>query len=204
MIIRLEEEKDYFEVENLTREAFWNVYRPGCFEHLVVHNLRKDSSFVKQLDYVIQKDGKIIANIMYAKGKLKLNSGIENEVLIFGPVSVLPEYQKLGYGEKLINYTMQKAEELGYSAIIITGNPEYYKKYGFVNCSKYNIYYEGMDENEEAPYFMIKILDYSKTDWLKGKYSDPECYNIDEKELEEFDKQFPKKKKEKKKGQLTD
>lgn len=92
MNIRLEEEKDYFEVENLTRGAFWNVYRPGCFEHLVIHNLRKEKCFVKDLDFVIELDGKIIANIVYAKANLRLKNGKEREVLIFGPVSVLPEY----------------------------------------------------------------------------------------------------------------
>ncbi len=202
MIIRLEEEKDYFETENLTREAFWNVYREGCFEHLIIHNLRKDKSFVKELDYCIEIDNKIIANIVYAKGKLKLENGDIREILIFGPVSVLPEYQKKGYGEKLINYTIEKAKELGFDAIVIMGNPNYYKKFGFESCSKYKIYYEGIDKNEEAPFFMIKILNDNNIENLKGIYSDPDCYKADEKELEEFDKKFPFKIKEKTEGQI--
>ncbi len=108
MNIRLEKEEDYFEVEKLTREAFWNVYRPGCFEHLVIHKLRNDECFVKDLDYVIEEDGKIIANIVYAKAKIKLETGESREILIFGPVSVLPKYQNKGYGEKLIQYTIYK------------------------------------------------------------------------------------------------
>lgn len=202
MIIRLEEEKDYFETENLTREAFWNVYREGCFEHLIIHNLRKDKSFVKELDYCIEIDNKIIANIVYAKGKLKLENGNIREILIFGPVSVLPKYQKKGYGEKLINYTIEKAKELGFDAIVIMGNPNYYKKFGFESCSKYKIYYEGIDKNEEAPFFMIKILNDNNIENLKGIYSDPDCYKADEKELEEFDKKFPFKIKEKTEGQI--
>lgn len=202
MIIRLEEEKDYFETENLTREAFWNVYREGCFEHLIIHNLRKSKSFVKELDYCIEVDNKIIANIVYAKGKLKLENGNIREILIFGPVSVLPEYQKKGYGEKLINYTIEKAKELGFDAIVIMGNPNYYKKFGFESCSKYKIYYEGLDKNEEAPFFMIKILNDNNIENLKGIYSDPDCYKADEKELEEFDKKFPFKIKEKTEGQI--
>lgn len=202
MIIRLEEEKDYFETENLTREAFWNVYREGCFEHLIIHNLRKDKSFVKELDYCIEIDNKIIANIVYAKGKLKLENGNIREILIFGPVSVLPKYQKKGYGEKLINYTIEKAKELGFDAIVIMGNPNYYKKFGFESCSKYKIYYEGLDKNEEAPFFMIKILNDNNIENLKGIYSDPDCYKADEKELEEFDKKFPFKIKEKIEGQI--
>ena len=202
MIIRLEKEKDYFETENLTREAFWNVYREGCFEHLIIHNLRKDKSFVKELDYCIEIDNKIIANIVYAKGKLKLENGDIREILIFGPVSVLPKYQKKGYGEKLINYTIEKAKELGFDAIVIMGNPNYYKKFGFESCSKYKIYYEGLDKNEEAPFFMIKILNDNNIENLKGMYSAPDCYKADEKELEEFDKKFPFKIKEKIEGQI--
>ena len=202
MNIRLENEKDYFEVENLTREAFWNVYRPGCFEHLVIHKLRDDKCFVKELDYVIEKEGKIIANIVYAKGNLKLENGEDKEILLFGPVSVLPEYQKQGYGEKIIRYTMNKAKELGFDEIVITGNPNYYKKYGFESASKHNIFYEGIDKKEEAPFFMICILNEEKFNIATGVYSDPECYNVDKKELEEFDKKFPFKIKEKREGQL--
>jgi predicted N-acetyltransferase YhbS len=202
MIIRLEEEKDYFEVENLTREAFWNVYRPGCFEHLVIHNLRKDKCFVKDLDYVLELNNQLIANIVYAKGNLKLDNGTNRDVLIFGPVSVLPEYQKKGYGEQLINFTMNKAKELGYNEIIITGNETYYKKYGFESCSIYNIYYEGLDKTLEYPFFMINIFDKSKFNINGATYSDPLCYNINENELKEFDKKFPNKIKEKREGQL--
>lgn len=202
MKIRLEEEKDYFEVENLTREAFWNIYRPGCFEHLIIHKLRSDEAFVKELDYVILEDDKIVANIVYAKGNLKLENGDERKVLIFGPVSVLPEYQKKGYGERIINYTIEKAKQLGYVAIFITGDPNYYKKYGFVSASKYGIYYEGMSPKEEFPFFMIKVLDEDKVKELRGIYSDPICYNVCEKELEEFDKLFPSKIKERREGQL--
>lgn len=202
MIIRLEEEKDYFEVEQLTREAFWNVYREGCFEHLIIHNLRKSKSFVKELDYCIEVKNKIIANIVYAKGNLKLENGKIREILIFGPVSVLPEYQKKGYGKKLINYTIEKAKKLGYDAIVITGNPKYYKKFGFESCYKYKIYYGGLDKNEEMPFFMIKILNDNNVKNLKGIYSVPDCYRVDEKELEEFDRKFPLKIKEKIEGQI--
>lgn len=201
-MIRLEEEKDYFEVENLTREAFWNVYRPGCFEHYVVHNLRDKDYFVRELDYVMEVDNKIIASIFYAMGNIKEDNKIK-KVLIFGPVSVLPSYQHKGYGEELINYTLNKASELGYSCVIITGNQDYYKKYGFVSASKYNIYYEGLDKDKEYPFFMIKILNEDKFDINGGVYSDPEVYtNIDNNLLEDFDKKFTYKEKLKLKGQL--
>ena len=130
-IIRNELEEDYDDVENLTREAFWNVYRPGCNEHLVIHNLWKEKCFIKELDYVIEKDNKIIANIVYAKSKITQDNGITKDILIFGPISVWPEYQKKGYGSYIIKYTMNKAKEMGYTEIAITGNPDYYHRFGF-------------------------------------------------------------------------
>lgn len=200
MLIRNEEVKDYFEVENLIREAFWNVYRPGCFEHYLVHKLRDDKVFVKELDYVIEEDGKIVASIFYAKGSVIDSNNTIHESLLFGPVGVLPQYQKMGYGEKLINYTMNKAKELGYNYILITGNPNYYKKYGFVKATDYGISYDGMEG--DTPFFMIKVLNDS-VDIPKGVYREPSCYlNIDKEELESYDKLFPAKVKERRKGQL--
>jgi len=203
MKIRLEEKRDYFKVENLTRESFWNLYRPGCFEHFVLHKMREDNCFIKELDCIIEEDKKIIANIVYAKGNLKLEDGTNRDILIFGPVSVLPEYQNKGYGKKLIEYTMNLAQKLGYNEIVITGNPEYYKRFGFESASKYNIHYEGMDLKDEASFFMIKIFNKDKYNIKFGIYSDPKCYSVDEKELEEFDKKFPNKTKEKREGQLV-
>ncbi|MHC1722134.1 MAG: GNAT family N-acetyltransferase [Aminipila sp.] len=202
MTIRLEQEKDYFEVENLTREAFWNVYRPGCYEHLVIHNLRNDACFVPELDYVLEEDNKIIANIAYAKGTLTLDKGGKTDILLFGPLSVLPEYQGKGYGTRIIKFTLDKAKQLGHPVVVITGNPMYYNRFGFESASKYGIYYEGMDKSEEASFFMVKVLDNAKIKNLKGTYSDPKCYFVDQEELEAFDKAFLPKVKEVKEGQL--
>ena len=200
MKIRLEEEKDYFMNENLIREAFWNVYRPGCYEHYLLHKIRKAPCYVKELSYVMEADRRLIASIVYAKGKI-INEKGEQEVLLFGPVSVLPEYQDAGYGTKLIKYTLKKAKQLGYSAVLVTGKPEYYTRFGFKPASNYNIYYSGM-ENKENPYFMIKILHRNKIKDLHGIYKEPDVYLINKDEVEEFDKKFPKKKKEKREGQL--
>lgn len=201
MKIRLETKNDYLEVENLTREAFRNIYRPGCFEHLVIHNLRSDSDFVPELDFIIEEDNKIIWNIVYALGNINLNWANE-KVLIFWPVAILPDYQHKWYWETLINYSLERAKELWYSCVFITWNPEYYKKFWFESASKYNIHYEGMPLDDEAPFFMVKILDESKFKLNWWIYSDPNCYNIDESELEEFDKQFPPKEKKVLPGQL--
>jgi len=200
MKIRLEEEKDYFMNENLTREAFWNVYRPGCYEHYLLHKVRKDPSYVKELSYVIEADRRLIASIVYTKGKIIKAKG-EEEVLTFGPVSVLPEYQDAGYGTKLIKFTLKKAKQMGYTAVVVTGKPEYYTRFGFKPASHYKIYYGGM-ENKENPYFMIKIFHRNKINDLYGIYEEPDVYHVNMDEVEEFDKKFPVKKKEKRDGQL--
>lgn len=196
MKIRLEEEKDYFLNENLTREAFWNVYGPGCYEHYILHKIRKDPCYVKELSYVMEVDKKLIANIVCVKAKIR-NDKEENEVLVIGPISVLPEYQGAGYGSKLIKYTLKNAKKIGYTAVVLTGNPEYYERFGFKPASKYGIFYAGM-ENEENPFFMIKVFNRRKIKRIYGSYKQPEVYLVDKNELEEFDKKFPIKKKRKK------
>ena len=139
MVIRNEQEKDYRTVEEITRQAFWNVYSPGCDEHYLAHILREHEDFVQDLDLVIVENGKIIANIMYTKSKLIDIGGKEKEILTFGPVSVLPDYQRKGYGRALMEYSFKKAIELGYDTIAIFGNPENYIPLGFKSCRKYNI-----------------------------------------------------------------
>jgi predicted N-acetyltransferase YhbS len=136
--LRLEEEKDYKIVGNLTREAFWNVHFPGCDEHLLIHNLRKADEFIEKLDFVAIYDNKIVGNIVYVESKI-INNGKEHTILTFGPLSILPEYQNNGIGGKLINHTIKLSKEMGYKAIIIYGDPEYYQRFGFKESKEYNI-----------------------------------------------------------------
>ncbi|MDR2026759.1 MAG: N-acetyltransferase [Prevotellaceae bacterium] len=189
--LRLEEEKDYRLIEELTREAFWNVHFPGCGEHLLVHKLRKADEFVKGLDFVALYDNKIAGNIVYAKAKVKDN-GKEHTVLTFGPVSVLPEYQNRGIGSKLINHTVKLSKEMGYKAIIIYGYPEYYKKFGFTASKEKEI------TNSEKKYpaaLLVLELYPNALNGIKGVFDEGAIYEINEKELEEFDKEFDKKEK---------
>ena len=108
----------------------------------------------------------------------------------------------MGYGETLINYTLEIAKKLNYDLVLITGNPDYYKKYGFVLSSTYNIYYEGL-ENEESPFFMVKVLNEKNITKYEGIYSDLEIFNVTEEEVSDFDKNFPPKEKLVLSGQLN-
>ena len=73
--IRLEKNEEQREIENLVREAFWNVYRPGCTEHYAVHCLRNDPAFVPELDFVMEKDGKLIGQVIYVRAFIEADDG---------------------------------------------------------------------------------------------------------------------------------
>ena len=191
IILRLEEEKDYRIVENLTREAFWNNHVPGCDEHLLIHNLRKSKDFVKELDFVAVLNEAIIGNIVYVKSKI-LKNDIEHTVLTFGPLSVLPEYQNKGIGSKLINHTIKLAKEMGYKAIIIYGDPEYYKRFGFKISKEYNI--TNKDQKYSVALLVLEL--YSDAlNGIEGIFNEGDVYIVNKDELEEFDKNFKVKEK---------
>jgi predicted N-acetyltransferase YhbS len=191
IVLRLEEEKDFSIVENLTREAFWNVHCPGADEHLLVHNLRKTEVFKKELDFVAINNDKIIGNIMYAESAIK-NNDVEYTVLTFGPVSVLPEYQNKGIGKKLITHTIKLSKEMGYKGIIIYGDPEYYKRFGFKESKEYKI----TNKDKKFPAALLVLELYPNAlNGIEGIFDEGKAYEIDKNEAEEFDKKFIEKEK---------
>jgi predicted N-acetyltransferase YhbS len=184
--LRPEKEKDYRLVEELTREAFWNVHFPGCDEHLLIHNLRKAKEFIKELDFVAIYNHEIAGNIVYAESKIK-NADKEYTVLTFGPISVLPKYQNKGIGSRLINHTIKLSKEKGYRAVIIYGDPEYYKRFGFKTSKNYNI----TNKDKKYPLALLVLeLFPNALNGIEGIFDEGKIYRIDEKELEEFDKGF--------------
>jgi len=188
IIIRPENEGDYSIVEDVTREAFWNIHCPGADEHLLVHNLRKADAFIKELDFVATYNNKIIGNIMYAQATVKN----KNTVITFGPISVLPEYQKRGVGGKLINHTIQLSKEMGYKGIVIYGDPEYYTRFGFKESKEYNI----TDKNKKFPASLLVLELYPDAlNGIEGIFDEGSAYEIDKNEAEEFDKKFAAKEK---------
>ncbi len=187
--IRNEEETDYKRVEEITRKAFWNLYIPGCNEHYLVHVMRSHKDFLPELDLVIEVDNQTIGNIMYTKAKLVDESGEEIEIITFGPVCIMPEYQRMGYGKMLIEYSFDKAIALGYDIIVIFGNPGNYVSRGFKSCKKYNICLE----NGTFPAaMMVKELRPEALDGRKWVYYDSPVMKIDEQEAELFDESLVK------------
>lgn len=190
--IRLEEERDYRKVEHLTREAFWDIYHPGCTEHLIVHKLRTAPAFVKELSYVACDEDSIIGSIIYSKAKVINDQNQEFEVLCMGPLSVLPSFQRKGIGSLLMNHSIEKARGLGFKAIIIFGNPEYYRRFGFVNAAKYGIK-TASGENFDA--FMALELCGGALHGITGKFYGDKVFETEDEELEIFEKGFPYKEK---------
>ena len=198
--IRLEDENDYMEVEKLVRDSFWNVYRPGAFEHYIVHNLRNDDSFIPDLAYVIENDGKIIGHINYSRGLLDFGSK-KIDAVVLGPIAIHKDYQNQGMGSRLIEYTLNLAENT-FPFVFVIGDENYYHKFGFESASNRNLYLHGTDSTEECPFFMIKVFDENKLQNSKGIFFNPEVFNVNPEDVDEFDKKFEYKEKLVLKGQL--
>ena len=182
--IRNERKEDYSIVEEITRKAFYNVYVPGCMEHYLVHVMRDHEDFIPELDFVLERDGQVIGNIMYTKAKLTDENGTEKEILTFGPVSVLPEYQRNGYGKLLINHSCQKAAELGYDVIVILGSPVNYVSCGFQCCKKYNVCVEG---GKYPAAMLVKELEPGVLAGKSWTYRQSPAYDFDEEAARRFD-----------------
>lgn len=186
--IRLEEESDFEIVEYLTREAFWDVYRPGCSEHLLVHKKRKIPAFVKELSYIACDKSKIVGNIIYSSARVVNEDNSEYEVLCMGPLSVLPAYQRRGVGSRLLQETLNKARQSGYKAVIIFGNPGFYERFGFKNARQFMIQ-TSSGENFDA--FMALELQEGALNGISGKFYEDKVFGIEDDELEVFEKRFP-------------
>ena len=201
-IIRLETTDDYRETENLVREAFWNVYRPGCSEHYVLHMLRDDPAFVRELDFVMESGGKLIGQNMFARTVIDADDGRIIPVLTMGPIGILPELQRKGLGKILLGYSLEKAAQLGYGAVLFEGNIAFYGKSGFDYSSRFGIRYHDLPEDADASFFLCKELIPGYLGGITGVYKTPQGYYVSDEDVEEFDRDFPPKEKLKLPGQL--
>jgi len=202
IIIRPEREEEHREVENLIRESFWNVYRPGCLEHYVIHVLRDDPAFVKELDFVMEKDGMLIGQNIFMKTVINADDGRDVEVLTMGPICIAPELKRRGYGKILLDYSLEKAAAAGFGAVLFEGNIGFYGKSGFDYSSKFGIRYHDLPEGADSSFFLCKELIDGYLDGVTGIYRTPTGYYVDETDAEEFDRSFPQKEKLKLPGQI--
>lgn len=201
--IRLERKDEYRETENLVREAFWNVYRPGCLEHYVLHCLRKDKNFVPELDFVMEQDGRLIGQVVFVTANILADDGRDVPVMTMGPISIMPDMQGRGYGKALLDYSLERALELGCGAVCIEGDVNFYSKSGFVYAREKGLCYHGLAEGMDDSFFLCKELISGYLNGITGEYATPTGYLVDEAAAEEFDKDFPVKEKQRRPGQLV-
>ena len=197
----METENDYFEVENMVRNSFWNVYRPGAFEHYIVHNLRDDESFLENLTYVMESNDEIIGYIGYSVGFI--DYGDERiDAVVLGPLAIHEDFQNQGLGSKLIDHTLNLAKDDDIPFVFVVGDEDYYRRFGFISASEYDLYLEGTDTGDECPFFMIRVFDESKLKRRTGIFHNPEVFDVDSQDVDEFDKRFEYRQKKVLEGQL--
>ena len=201
-VIRPERKEEYRAVEELVREAFWNVYRPGCSEHYVIHVLRDDPAFVKELDFVMEQDGNLIGQNMFMRTIIEADDGRTIPVLTMGPIGITPELKRKGYGTALLDYSLEKAAETGAGAVLFEGNIGFYGKSGFDYAGKFGIRYHDLPEDADASFFLCKELIPGYLDGITGVYQTPQGYYVKDEDVEAFDKGFPPRKKLKLPGQI--
>ncbi len=193
MIIRNEKPEDYRAVEELTRDAFWNHQVPGCNEHYIVNQMRSHEDFLPKLAFVLEVDGKIVANVMYVKTKLIDEQGSEKDILSFGPISVHPDYQRNGYGRKILEHSFKKAEEQGFDTVVILGSPHNYICYGFKNAIRYNV---SFPDGSIPTALLVKELVPNVLAGKKWTFHESMAHHIDESKFHEYDSGFKPLKKE--------
>lgn len=194
MKIRLENESDYMEVENLVRNSFWNVYRPGAFEHYIVHHLREDESFIFNLAYVIECRGKVVGHINYSRGFIDYGDE-KADAVVLGPVAIDENCQNHGLGTKLISFTLDLAKNEGIPFVFVIGDEDYYHRFGFESASKYGLFLEGTDTKDECPFFMIRVFDGDALKNEMGTFHNPSVFDVSQSDVDEFDRQFEYKEK---------
>lgn len=190
-VIRLEKEADYREVENLVRDAFWNVYRPGCSEHYVIHVLRSDPAFVKELDLVMEQDGRLIGQNMFMRTIIDADDGRVIPVLTMGPIGITPDLKRKGYGKRLLDFSLEKAAAMGFGAVLFEGNIGFYGKSGFTYARNFGIRYHDLPEGADDSFFLCRELIPGYLDGVTGVYRTPQGYYVDDSDVEAFDKAFP-------------
>ena len=203
--IRLEEPADWQEVENLTREAFWNVYRPGCLEHFVLNRYRSNPDFIPELDLVMEVGGRIIGHVMYSRAELTSDGGDVLPAWTLGPISIHPDWKRKGYGLSLLRFSLEKAREMGIGILCFEGNVDFYGKAGFVLASSLGIHYHAEPKDDPVPYFLAQELVPGYLGDREWTYCPPKGYFVadeDPEGFERYDAAFPAKEKHFMEGQL--
>ena len=200
--IRLEKAEDHRQTENLVRESFWNIYRPGCVEHYLLHVLRNDPAFVSELDLVLEIDGQIMGQNVFVRAVIRSDDGRKIPVLTMGPICISPALKGKGYGRILLDESLKRAKAMGFGAVLIEGNIGFYGGSGFEYASIFGIRYHDLPDGADDSFFLCRELIPGYLNGITGVYETPQCYLVDDAEIEAFDLKFPVKEKKVLPGQL--
>lgn len=200
--IRLETPDDYSAAESLIREAFWNVYRPGCTEHYVIHVLRDDPAFVRELDFVMEQNGRLIGQNMFMRTVIEADDGRTVPVLTMGPICITPALQRKGLGKVLLDASLVQAAARGFGAVLFEGNIAFYGKSGFDYARNFGIRCHDLPKDADDGFFLCKELLPGYLDGITGVYQTPQGYYVSDADAEAFDRTFPPKEKRRLPGQI--
>jgi len=201
-IIRPEQEKDHRETETLVREAFWNLYRPGCLEHYLLHQMRSHPDFVPELNFVMEQNGRLIGQNVFVRTVIQADNGQKIPIMTMGPICIAPHLQRKGYGKQLLDYSLRQAAAMGCGALCFEGNIDFYGKSGFAYGADFGLRYRDLPLDADASFFLCKELIPGYLAGITGEYGPPPVYLVDEKEAEAFDLRFSPKEKKKLPGQI--
>ena len=152
--------------------------------------MRNHPKFVPELDIVAEHNNKIVGNVVCLKSFIMADDGNQYEGLSRGPISVLPEYQQQGIGGRMIALTKKLASEMGFRAILLCGDPDYYLRQGFIPAETLGIRTE--DNMYATALHVCELYDNALAN-VKGRYIEDKIYQIDKSAANEFDKRFPPK-----------
>jgi predicted N-acetyltransferase YhbS len=192
--IRKENQKDYRTVEELTREAFWNIHIPGCNEHYILHLLRNSPDFIPELSFVAEHMGQILGHIVYSRAVIRTDRGEPIEVVCFGPISVLPYRQRNGIGSALIRNSLDAAKKMGYRAVCIYGDPRYYSRFGFRCAERYDI---RTADGLFAVALLALELEQDALSGISGRFTESSVFEADLTGFDAYDQTFPQREKTK-------
>ncbi len=191
-IIRIERPQDYKAVETLTREAFWNLYVPGCNEHYLLHRLRDSPGFLPELSLVAEQDGAVLGHIAFTRGRLVREGDSPLEVFSFGPLSVWPRLQGKGIGGALVRRGLKDAREMGCTAVCIYGDPRYYSRFGFRCAEKYDI--RTADGKFAAALQALELVPGALSH-AAGRFLEDPAFDVDMSDFDVYDAGFEPKEK---------
>lgn len=193
ILYSVEEPADRPKLFNMMRDAFWNLYQPGCEEHVILQKMWRSEDYLRDLSLVAKlSDGTLAGYIAYSKSSIVDASGQPTETISFGPVAVSPEHQGKGIGKLLITKSIERCRELGYKAIVILGYPALYTQFGFRNGREFGV---TMETGDSAKGLQVLELQQGYLDGVNGKYLPPKAHEASACEIEEVEKDLPVKEK---------